>query len=73
MRLASSARSIGTLFLATKTFTDEAVEALRRFLEAGRDELFRCFTLTPADVAFIDSGRHRGRGSVGFAVAREIR
>ncbi len=68
-----SARSKGTLFLATKTFTDEAVEALRRFLEADMDELFRCFTLTRADVAFIDSCRGRGRGSVGFAVAREIR
>jgi hypothetical protein len=38
-------------------FTDEELEALRRFPEIGRDELFRFFTLTPADAAFVDPGR----------------
>ena len=35
-------------------------KALRRFPEIGREELFRFFTLAPADVAFIDPGRGRG-------------
>nr|WP_207386396.1 DUF4158 domain-containing protein [Protofrankia symbiont of Coriaria ruscifolia] len=30
---------------------------MRKFPEIGREELFRFFTLTPADVAFIDPGR----------------
>lgn len=30
-------------------FTDEELEALRRFPEIGREELFRFFTLTPAE------------------------
>ncbi len=30
------------------------------FPEIGRDELFRFFTLAPADVAFVDPGRGRG-------------
>ena len=48
-------------------FTDEELESLRRFPEIGREELFRCFTLTPADSAFIDpagaEGRRTGSGS----------
>jgi hypothetical protein len=35
-------------------FTDEELESLRRFPEIGREELFRFFTLPPADSAFID-------------------
>ena len=42
-------------------FTDEELEALRRFPEIGREELFRFFTLAPADVAFVDPGRGRGQ------------
>jgi len=49
------------LFLATQVFSDEELERLRRFPEIGRDELFRFFTLTPADVAFVDPGRGGGR------------
>lgn len=37
--------------MATQVFTDEELEGLRRFPEIGREELFRFFTLTPADVA----------------------
>ena len=46
--------------MATRTFTDEELEGLRAFPEIGREELFRFFTLTPADVAFVDPGRGRG-------------
>ncbi|WP_308250352.1 DUF4158 domain-containing protein [Sphaerisporangium fuscum] len=41
-------------------FADQELEALRRFPEIGREELFRFFTLPPADVAFIAPGRGRG-------------
>ncbi|MEV6228044.1 Tn3 family transposase [Saccharopolyspora shandongensis] len=51
-------------------FTDEELEGLRRFPEIGREELFRFFTLAPADVAFIDPGRGRGPADrLGLAVA----
>jgi hypothetical protein len=51
-------------------FTDEELEGLRRFPEIGREELFRFFTLTPADVAFVDPGRGRGPvDRLGLAVA----
>ena len=58
--------------MVAPVFTDEELESLRRFLEIGREELFRFFTLTPADSAFIDPGRGRGRGPadrLGLAVA----
>jgi len=56
--------------LVALVFTDEDLEALRRFPEIGREELFRFFTLTPADVAFIDPGRGRGPADrLGLAVA----
>jgi hypothetical protein len=46
------------------------LEALRRFPEIGREELFRFLTLTPADMAFIDPGRGRGPADrLGLAVA----
>lgn len=38
----------------------EQLERLRSFPEIGRDELITHFTLTPADVAFVDPGRGRG-------------
>jgi uncharacterized protein DUF4158 len=47
--------------VATQVFADEELERLREFPEIGRDELARFFTLTPADVAFVDPGRGRGR------------
>ena len=46
--------------MATQVFSDEELERLRGFPEISRDELFRFFTLTPADVAFVDPGRGRG-------------
>lgn len=56
--------------MATQVFGDEELERLRGFPEIGRDELFRFFTLTPADVAFVDPGRGRGPADrIGLAVA----
>lgn len=46
--------------MATQVFTDEELEGLRRFPEIGREQLFRFFTLTPAEVAFVDPGRGGG-------------
>ena len=48
--------------MVAPVFTDEELESLRRFLEIGREELFRFFTLTPADSAFIDPGRAGAEG-----------
>ena len=56
--------------MATQVFADEELERLRGFPEIGRDELFRFFTLAPADVAFVDPGRGRGPADrLGLAVA----
>jgi Domain of unknown function (DUF4158) len=56
--------------VAAQVFADEELERLRGFPEIGRDELFRFFTLTPADVAFVDPGRGRGPADrLGLAVA----
>jgi hypothetical protein len=41
-------------------FSEEQLEALRSFPDIGRDDLIRSFTLTRADVAFVDPGRGRG-------------
>ncbi|MCE7011757.1 Tn3 family transposase [Kibdelosporangium philippinense] len=55
--------------MAAQVFADEELERLRGFPEIGRDELFRFFTLTPADVAFVDPGRGRGPADrLGLAV-----
>ena len=55
--------------MATRVLADEDLEALRGFPEIGREELARFFTLTPADVAFIDPGRGRGPADrLGLAV-----
>ncbi|MFN2535708.1 MAG: DUF4158 domain-containing protein, partial [Pseudonocardiaceae bacterium] len=55
--------------MATRVFADQELEALRKFPEIGREELFRFFTLTPADLAFIDPGRGRGSADrLGLAV-----
>jgi hypothetical protein len=55
--------------VATRVLADEDLEALRGFPEIGREELARFFTLTPADVAFIDPGRGRGPADrLGLAV-----
>ncbi len=56
--------------MVAPVFTDEELEGLRRFPEIGREDLFRFFTLAPADVAFIDPGRGRGPADrLGLAVA----
>ncbi|RAS69719.1 uncharacterized protein DUF4158 [Lentzea atacamensis] len=56
--------------MATQVFADEELERLRGFPEIGRDELFRFFTLAPADVAFVDPCRGRGPADrLGLSVA----
>lgn len=45
--------------MATRVFADEELQRLREFPEISREELFRFFTLTPADIAFVAP---RGRG-----------
>ncbi|MEU4376994.1 Tn3 family transposase [Pseudonocardia alni] len=56
--------------MATRVFADEELERLRGFPEIGREELFRFFTLAPADVAFVDPGRGRGPADrLGLSVA----
>jgi TnpA family transposase len=55
--------------VATRLFSDDQLERLRSFPDIGRDELIRFFTLTPADVAFVDPGRGRGPADrLGLAV-----
>lgn len=56
--------------MATQVFAGEELERLRGFPEIGREELFRFFTLIPADVAFVDPGRGRGPADrLGLSVA----
>ena len=56
--------------MATQAFSDEELGRLRGFPEIGRDELHHFFTLTPADVAFVDPRRGRGPADrLGLAVA----
>ena len=40
--------------MATRVFADEELARLREFPEIGREELIRFFTLSPADLAFVD-------------------
>ena len=57
-------------FVATRVFADEELARLREFPEIGREELFRFFTLSPADLAFVDPGRGRGPADrLGIAIA----
>lgn len=57
-------------FVATRMFADEELERLRGFPEISREELFRYFTLTSADLAFVDPGRGRGPAErLGLAIA----
>jgi hypothetical protein len=56
-------------WVSEKMFSREQYEQLRSFPEISRDELFRYFTLRPADVAFVDPGAGRGPGDrLGMAV-----
>jgi hypothetical protein len=51
-------------------FAEDQLERLRTFPDIGQDDLIRYFTLTPADVAFLDPGRGRGPADrLGLAVA----
>lgn len=55
--------------MATRVFSEEELERLRGFGEVTREELVRFFTLTPADVGFLDPGRGRSaRDRLGLAV-----
>ena len=55
--------------MAARLFSDAHLEQLRSFPDIDRDQLIRFFTLTPADVAFIDPGRGRGPADrLGLAV-----
>ncbi|WP_433501788.1 Tn3 family transposase (plasmid) [Sphaerimonospora sp. CA-214678] len=55
--------------MSTRMFSEDQLERLRSFPDIGRDDLIRYFTLTPADVAFIDPGRGRGPSDrLGLAV-----
>jgi hypothetical protein len=57
-------------FVATRVFADEELARLREFPEIRREELFRFFTLSPADLAFVDPGRGRGPADrLGIAIA----
>ena len=51
---------VGVVAVAARMFSEEQLEQLRSFPDIGRDDLIRYFTLTPADVAFVDPGRGRG-------------
>lgn len=56
--------------MATRVFADEELARLREFPEIGREQLFRFFTLSPADLAFVDPGRGRGPADrLGIAIA----
>ncbi|MEV0111562.1 Tn3 family transposase [Nocardia sp. NPDC050799] len=56
--------------MATRVFADEELARLREFPEIGREELFRFFTLSPTDLAFVDPGRGRGPADrLGIAIA----
>ena len=46
--------------MATRVFADQELGALRRFPKIGREELFRFFTLTSADLAEIMRGSPGG-------------
>jgi len=55
--------------VATRVFADKELARLREFPEISREELFRYFMLTSADMAFVAL---RGRGSavrLGLSVA----
>ncbi len=55
--------------MATRVFSDDELERLRSFPDINREELIRFFTLTPAEVEFIDPRRGRGPADrLGLAV-----
>jgi hypothetical protein len=57
-------------FVATRVFADEELARLREFPEISREVLFRYFTVTPAELAFVDPGRECGPADrLGVALA----
>ena len=55
--------------MAARMFSEEQPEQLRSFSDLGRDDLIRYFTLTQADMAFVDPGRGQGPADrLGLAV-----
>lgn len=55
--------------MAMRVFSDEELARLRGFPEITADELIRFFTLSPADLAFVDPGRGRSaRDRLGLSV-----
>lgn len=46
--------------MAVEVVMDEELEGLRGFPEIGREDLFRFFRLTSADLAFIDGAAADG-------------
>jgi hypothetical protein len=60
---------VGVVAVAARMFSEEQLEQLRSFPDIARDDLIRYFTLTRADVAFVDPGRGRGPADrLGLAV-----
>ncbi|MEG8179758.1 Tn3 family transposase [Nocardia terpenica] len=56
--------------MATRVFADEELARLREFPEISREELYRFFRLSPADLAFVAPSRGRGPADrLGVAVA----
>ncbi len=51
---------VGVVAVAARMFSEEQLEQLRSFPDIGRDDLIRYFTLTQAEMAFVDPGRGRG-------------
>ena len=64
---------VGVVAVAARMFSEEQLEQLRSFPDIGRDDLIRYFTLTQAEMAFVDPGRGRGpadRWALPFSSAR---
>jgi hypothetical protein len=60
---------VGVVAVAARMFSEEQLERLQSFPDLARDDLIRYFTLTQADVAFVDTGRGRGPADrLGLAV-----
>ncbi|MEU4345763.1 DUF4158 domain-containing protein [Nocardia sp. NPDC023852] len=56
--------------MAMQVFADEELVRLREFPDVSREELFRFFTLTPADIPFLTPGRGCGPAErLGLSVA----
>jgi hypothetical protein len=58
--------------MASRLFSGDQLEQLRSFPDISKDDLIRFFTLTGADVAFVDPGRGRGPGD-GLGLAVQLR